>query len=67
MRFELVSAGAPSSAAATAAEVAAEEWSLAAGREWLWSWAYVTMSFVGSTRLLSTCFLAGQPLELLHR
>lgn len=34
---------------------------------WLWSQAYVIKSMVGSTRLLSTCFLAGQPLELLHR
>lgn len=33
---------------------------------WLCSEEYVISSMVGSTWLLSTCFLAGQPLELLH-
>lgn len=39
----------------------------ATGQGWLCSQEYVTTSMVGSTRLLSTCFLAGQPFELLHR
>ena len=38
-----------------------------AGQGWLCSEEYVTISMVGSARLLSTCFLAGQPFELLHR
>ena len=41
-------------------------WFLEAGHGWLCSQEYVTTSMVGSTRLLSTCFLAGQPFELLH-
>ena len=41
-------------------------WFLEAGQGWLCSHEYVTSSIVGSIRLLSTCFLAGQPFELLH-
>lgn len=37
------------------------------GQEWLCSAEQVMTSMVGSTRLLSTCFLAWQPFELLHR
>jgi hypothetical protein len=41
-------------------------WFLETGQGWLCSQEYVTTSMVGSSRLLSTCFLAGQPFELLH-
>lgn len=35
-------------------------------REWLCSPSQVTISIEGSSKHLSTCFLAGQPLMLLH-
>lgn len=48
--------------------VTEEDWlALVVGMGWLWSQTQVTMSIVGFRRLLSTCFLAGHPLELLHR
>lgn len=34
--------------------------------EWLCSPSYVTINKLGSSKLLSTCFLAGHPLWLLH-
>lgn len=39
---------------------------LEAGQGWLCSQEYVTTNMLGSARLLSTCFLAGHPFELLH-
>jgi|APAra0007618328_1042625.scaffolds.fasta_scaffold29370_2 hypothetical protein len=36
------------------------------GQGWLCSEVYVITNMFGSVRLLSTCFLAEQPFELLH-
>lgn len=41
-------------------EASATDW------EWLWSPSYVTINIDGSSDALSTCFLAGHPLKLLH-
>jgi hypothetical protein len=37
------------------------------GAAWLWSPVKVRMKVLGSARLRSSCFRAGQPLAVLHR